>query len=114
GRVVGVLGRGRRQQAHVGRLARRRAVRAARQERATGRRVAQVRRWAGDAGEVAARAAERGERVEQALGVGVRRLAVDLGGRADLEQLAGVHYRDPFRQLEQQGQVVGGEHDGEV
>jgi len=39
---------------------------------------------------------------------------VDLGGRADLEQLAGVHHRDPVRQLEQQGQVVGDEDDGEA
>src|SRR3954469_9823969 len=69
-------------------------------EAAAGRRRERRRRRARDAGEpVDARSAQARDRVEQAPGVRVLRIAEDGPPRAFLDDAAGVHDDDPFREL---------------
>ena len=86
-------------------------------EVAAGRRVRRARRVAGEddplAGSPLARIGD-GHRRQQGLRVGVRRPAVDIGPRPDLDDLAEVHDGHAVRDVPDDRQVVGDEHEGQA
>ena len=81
-------------------------VMAARIERASRRDVHQVGRQAANRGECVALLIKSRDRVEQALGVGMGRLGVQLKGVSLLHDAAGVHHGDPIRHVGHHAEVV--------
>ena len=82
-------------------------VRAAGSEATALGQVARIRRATRDRRRQAAHAADHRQRVEQPLGVGVLRGVEDGAHRADLDDPARVHHRDPVAGLGEHPEVVG-------
>ncbi len=82
-------------------------------EPAPGRRIAQLRRPAGDPAELDARSADGREGVEQPAGVGMRRLVEHRARRAELDDLTRVHHDEPLREVADERHVVRDEQDRE-
>ncbi len=62
----------------------------------------------------AASASMRGIALEQGLGIGVLGVAEDLLGRAELDDPAEIHHRDPMTDVTDHAQIVADEHHGEM
>ena len=88
-----------------------RQIAAARIEAAAGRRVAEVRRRAGDPDQARLGTGQRRERLQKRLRVRVLRARAEARGRRRLDDLSRVHDRDPVRELEQEREVVRDEED---
>src|SRR6476659_8203150 len=89
-------------------------LRAAWMEPATGWRTGHIRWAAGDAGQTDLLAGQGREGGHEPLRIGMERIGEERGRRGQLKDLAGVHDRDPIRELDQQGEVVGDKEDREA
>src|SRR5437868_3815974 len=76
-------------------------------EGAAGRHVQQVRRQTLDGVELLALLVDPGDRLQQALGVRVRRVAVDVEDGRVLHDPPAVHHRDPVGDVGDHAEVVG-------
>src|SRR5438876_9657764 len=92
----------------------RHAERAARVEATAARRIGEIGRRARDADEMLAGTGERRERLHQPSRVRMLWVLLELHARRALDDLAGIHDRDPVRELDQEREVVRDEENGEA